>query len=202
VPPHRLQLLKAPQIKDIGICPYPPTFALLYAPVCRPAFNEAALTLYFISVGLALIAATVINQTTGERLSGLPAAIALATFAGVQSVIVMAEVSWLVLILASVAVATAAALVFGRVSGRPASWFAAGTAVLCFSGVGTTLYLGQNALLTLCVLALGWHDLIRRRDLVAGLWWGLLAYKVHWLLAIGWVPLVTGRPRVLVGMAA
>jgi hypothetical protein len=62
--------------------------------------------------------------------------------------------------------------------------------------------LGQNALLTLCVLALGWQDFVRRRDLAAGLWWGLLVYKAHWLVALGWIPLVTGRPRVLVGMAA
>ena len=39
------------------------------------------------------------------------------------------------------------------------------------------------------------------RSGMAGLWWGLLAYKVHWLLAVGWVPLVIGRRRVLLGMA-
>jgi len=202
LPPHRLELLKMPQIKDIGICPYPPTFALLYAPICRWGFDEAALIVYFVSIGLALIAAAAINRATGERLTGLPAAIALPTYMGVQSALLIQEGTWLLIILETLAVAVVAALVFGRVSGRPTSWFVAATAILCYPGVTTTLHLGQNALLTLCVLALGWQDFVRRRDLAAGLWWGLLVYKVHWLLAVGWVPLVTWRPRVLLGVAA
>jgi len=202
VPPHRLELLKMPQIKDIGISPYPPTFVLLYAPICRLPFNDAALTVYFATLVLALIAATAINRATGERLTGLPAAIALPTWSGVHSAVMIYDGTWLKLILAALALFVVAAVVFGGVGGRPASWFVAAIAILCFAGVGTTLHLGQNALLTLCVLALGWQDLVRRRDLAAGLWWGLLAYKVHWLLAVGWVPLAIGRPRVVLGMAA
>ena len=37
--------------------------------------------------------------------------------------------------------------------------------------------------------------------MMAGLWWGLLAYKVPWLLAVGWVPLVIGRWRTLLGIS-
>jgi hypothetical protein len=202
LPPHRYDVLRMPQIENIGICPYPPTFVLLYAPICWQSFYEAHLTLYYISVGLGLIAATAINSATGDRLTGLPAAIALPTYMGVQSAILIRPGSWPTTILASLVLATAAGLVFGRLGGRPASWFVAATAILCFPGAGTTLHLGQNTLLTLVLLALGWLDLVRRRDLTAGLWWGLLSYKIHWLVAVGWLPLVIGRPRVLLGMAA
>jgi hypothetical protein len=202
LPPHRMELLKMPQIKDIGICPYPPTFVLLYAQICRFDFDTSALIVYFASIGLALIAATAINHATGERVTGLPAAIALPTYQGIQGAILIPQGSWRTLILASITLAVIAAIVFGRVGGRPASWFVAATAILCFPGVGTTLHLGQNALLTLCILALGWQDFVRRRDLAAGLWWGVLVYKAHWLVALGWIPLVTGRPRALLGMSA
>src|SRR5437879_2790306 len=91
LPPHRMHILDAPQIRDIGICPYPPTFVPLYAPICCLPFNDPALIVYFASPGLALITATAINRATGERLTGLPAAIALPLYSGVQSAILIPQ---------------------------------------------------------------------------------------------------------------
>jgi hypothetical protein len=202
VPKHRAILLEMPQIKDIGICPYPPTFAVVFAPVCRLPFDSAALIVYFVSIGLALVAAWAVGAATDGRLCGLPAAIALPSYAGVQSILLIGMDSWAALAASSIGLAVIAAVAFGRVTGRTAGMVTAAIAILCYPGVGSTLHLGQNSLLTLALLALGWRDLVRRRDLAAGLWWGLLAYKIHWLIAIGWVPLVIGRTRVLIGMAA
>jgi hypothetical protein len=166
------------------------------------AFDPAALTVYFISIALALVAAAAINRATAGRLSGLPAAIALPFYSGIQSALLIAQDSWWITAFASLGIAVAAAVAFGRLAGRWIGWLVAATAILCYPGVGSTLHLGQNSLLTLALLALGWQDLVRRRDLMAGLWWGLLVYKIHWLLAVGWVPLAIGRPRVWLGMAA
>src|SRR5207248_5904148 len=101
-----------------------------------------------------------------------------------------------------IGIAVVAAVVFGNVTGRVAGMLTAAVVILCYPGTEYALHLGQNSHLTLAVLALGWRAFVRRQDVIAGLWWGLLAYKVHWLLAVGWVPLVVGRPRVLLGMAA
>ncbi len=203
VPPHRAELLKMPQIKDIGVCPYPPTFVLLFAPICRLDFDSAALTFYFISIALIIVAGAAIGRATDGRLSGLPAAIALPLYNGFQSALFIGKDSWPITTwLAPLAVAVGAALAFARLTGRLAGWLVATIVIACYPATDSTLHLGQNSLLTLALLALGWQDLVRRRDLAAGLWWGLLAYKIHWLAAIGWVPLVIGRPRVLLGMAA
>jgi hypothetical protein len=148
MPPHWAELLKLSHIKDIGVCPYPPTFALLYAPLGRLSFEQSAMVLYFASVGMALIAAGTIGRSVAGRVSSLMAAFA----------------------------------------------------ILYYPGFRDTLHLGQNSLLTLTLWALGWRELVRRRDLAAGLWWGLLAYKFQWLLAVGWIPLVIGRFRILLGV--
>src|SRR5207244_1746958 len=50
--------------------------------------------------------------------------------------------------------------------------------------------------------SLGWLALVRGRDFVAGLCWGLLAYKIHWVVAVGWLPVYLGRPRALLGILA
>jgi hypothetical protein len=147
---HRLQVLDSPQIKDIGLCPYPPTLAVPYAPLGALPFEAAVRVVYFVTLALAVVAAWAIGRSAGGRVHGLTALVAIAYYPGFHY----------------------------------------------------TLQLGQNSVLTLALWALGWQALIRRRDVAAGVWWGLLAYKAHWLLAVGWLPLVLGRPRVLAGMAA
>ena len=159
------------------------------------------MVVYFGSIALVLIAAWVIADTVDGRPIGLAAAIALPFHHQVQFLLLFGQESWPVMTLTSIALALAAAWAFGRMAGRTAGTLLATIAVLSYPGVENVLHLGQNSLLTLALLALGWRGLVRRHDLAAGLWWGLLAYKVHWLLAVGWVPLVIRRPRVLLGMA-
>lgn len=146
----RLRVLDSPQIKDIGLCPYPPTLAVVDAPLGMMSFDAAVRVVYFLTLALAVVAAWAIGRSAAGRLHGLTALVMLAYYPGFHF----------------------------------------------------TLQLGQNAVLTLALWALGWQALVRGRDVTAGLWWGVLAYKAHWLLAVGWVPLVVGRPRVLAGMAA
>jgi Glycosyltransferase family 87 len=202
LPAHRLRGLDQPHMKGIGVCPYPPTFAVLYAPICRLPFDLAALIVYFGSIGLALLAAWAIGDATGGRLSGLPAALVLPVAGSVQSLLAFGQCPWPIIALGLVGLVVASAWAFGQLSGRWSSALTAAIVILCYPGTVYALRLGQNSLLTLALWALGWRELVRRRDVLAGLWWGLLAYKIHWLLAVGWVPLVIGRPRVLLGMAA
>jgi Glycosyltransferase family 87 len=202
LPPNRLAGVDQPHMRGIGVCPYPPTFAVLYAPVGLLPFDQAALFVYFASVALALIAAWAIGDATAARLTGLPAALALPLYSGVQALLLNGQQSQLTMTLSSFALAGVAAAVFGQVSGRGAGMLTAAVVILCYPGTEYALHLGQNSHLTLALWALGWRAFVRRCDVTAGLWWGLLAYKVHWLLAVGWVPVVTRRPRVLFGMAA
>ena len=63
------------------------------------------------------------------------------------------------------------------------------------------LVLGQNAVIT-ALIAVGACALCsRRRDFWAGVLLGLLIAKPNWLLAVGWIPLIHGRWRMLSGMA-
>jgi hypothetical protein len=202
LPAHQLTGLDQPHMKNIGVCPYPPTFCVLYAPVCWLPFDQAAMVLYFASIGLALVAAWAIGCSTAGRLSALPAALALPIATNVLSVLLLGQEHWQTMVLSALGLAVILAAVIGQVTGRTASVLTAAIVILSYPGTDHALHLGQNSHLTLALWALGWRELVRRRDLAAGLWWGLLAYKVHWLLAVGWVPLVAGRPRVLVGMAA
>jgi hypothetical protein len=203
LPPHRLTGIDQPHMKGIGVCPYPPTFAVLYAPVGRLPFDVAAQVVYFASIGLALVAAWAIAGATGGQLSGLPAALVLSIAASVlDGLLLLGQERWQTMALSSAALAAVAAWVFGQVASRTAGVLTAAVVILAYPGTDYALRLGQNSHLTLALWALGWRALVRRRDLAAGLWWGLLAYKVHWLLAVGWVPLAVGRPRVVLGMTA
>jgi hypothetical protein len=145
---HRLEVLDSPQIKDIGLCPYPPTLAVLYAPIGALPFETAVTVVAFLTLVLSIVAAWAIGRSTAGRVSALTVLVAISYYPGFHF----------------------------------------------------TIRLGQNAVLTLALWALGWQSLLRGRDLPAGVWWGLLAYKAHWLLAVGWVPFVIVRPRVLLGM--
>lgn len=73
-------------------------------------------------------------------------------------------------------------------------------AALVHPGLFVSVALAQNALVTLTLWSAGWLFLVRRSDFAAGLIWGLLIYKLHWVVAVGWVPALLGRPRALAGM--
>jgi hypothetical protein len=80
------------------------------------------------------------------------------------------------------------------------SGFAATALVLVYPGFAYNLLLGQNALVTLSLLALGWCAMVHGKDGLAGIAWGLLAYKPHWWVAIVWLPLLLQRWRVVGSM--
>jgi hypothetical protein len=151
LPGYRLDLPNMPQIRGIGLCPYPPTAVAAYAPLGLLTFDVAALVVYFISIALAIVAAVVVSRITAGRVGPLLALVA----------------------------------------------------ILCdptFSQL--TIRLGQNGPLTLVLLAAGWLAICRGRDMAAGFWWGVLAYKPQWLFAVAWLPFALRRPRVWPGMTA
>lgn len=78
----------------------------------------------------------------------------------------------------------------------------AATVILLFPGCRSGLDLGQNHVLTLTVVLGGWALQARQRHLAGGAVWGLLAFKPVWGLAFAVVPLLLGRWRFLLGLAA
>jgi hypothetical protein len=78
--------------------------------------------------------------------------------------------------------------------------FAATALVLVYPGFAYNLLLGQNALITLSLLSLGWCATVHGKDGLGGVAWGLLAYKPHWWVAIVWLPLLLRRWRVVGSM--
>ena len=98
---------------------------------------------------------------------------------------------------AFVVVALVVAWAVSRATAGRVGWPLAAAAVLCYPGLLYTLALGQNAVITLALWSLGWMALVRGRDFTAGLCWGLLVYKVHWVVAVGWLPVYLVRPRAL-----
>jgi hypothetical protein len=72
--------------------------------------------------------------------------------------------------------------------------------ILIFPNNFMGLILGQNQMLTLSILTLGWYCLSRRLPFVAGLVWGLLAYKPVFAVSLMLVPLVLPSLRMLIGM--
>lgn len=75
-----------------------------------------------------------------------------------------------------------------------------GLALLLYPAYFVTVALGQNSVVTLAVVLLAWWLCDRDRDFIAGLVLGLLICKPNWLLAVGWIPLIHGRWRVLAGV--
>jgi hypothetical protein len=89
----------------------------------------------------------------------------------------------------------AARMTSGRV------WWPVATLVLMiFPGYGGALDLGQNATLSMTFLLTGWWQLRSGRPVLAGVLWGLLAYKPVWAVVFLMVPLVTGRWRMVMSM--
>ena len=80
-------------------------------------------------------------------------------------------------------------------------WPVASLLVILFPGFTGCVALGQNGLVTLTLALLGWWQLMRGREVLAGLFWSLLAFKPVWAAAFFLVPLLTGRWRMAVSMA-
>lgn len=80
-------------------------------------------------------------------------------------------------------------------------WPVASLLLLMFPGFSGCIALGQNGMLTLTMVLVGWWQLMRDRETLAGLCWGLLAFKPVWAATFYLVPLVTGRRRMAVSMA-
>ena len=80
-------------------------------------------------------------------------------------------------------------------------WLSLGiTAAICFPGFSTTVSLGQSSFIAAAVLIWGWVLLDRDRPFLAGLVWGLLAYKPVWAMAFFLAPLLLARWRMCLGM--
>ena len=73
--------------------------------------------------------------------------------------------------------------------------------LMAFPGYGGAISLGQNALLSLAILMLGWLLMDRGRPWLGGAVWGLLAFKPVWAVSFTFVPLLMRRWRVCVAMA-
>ena len=74
-------------------------------------------------------------------------------------------------------------------------------AVMAFPGYAGATCLGQNSLLSLAILVLGWLLTARGRPWLGGAVWGLLAFKPVWAASFFLVPLLMRRWRMCAGMA-
>lgn len=79
-------------------------------------------------------------------------------------------------------------------------WPVASLFVLMFPGTVGCITLGQNGLFLLTLALVGWWQVMRRREVLAGLCWGLLAFKPVWAAAFFLVPLLTARGRMAASM--
>ena len=88
-----------------------------------------------------------------------------------------------------------------KVLSRGQLWWSLSTlAIFLYPGYRAGLDLGQNPVLTLTILAVGWALLVRDRPALGGMVWGLLAFKPVWAASFFLVPLLMGRGRFCLGM--
>jgi len=73
---------------------------------------------------------------------------------------------------------------------------------LVFPNFSGGIVLGQNSSLTLALVTAGWWLWAKDRPLLAGLTWGLLAYKPVFAVAVVCVPVLWLNVRCLAGMAS
>ncbi|HQR05420.1 MAG TPA: glycosyltransferase family 87 protein [Gemmatales bacterium] len=88
-----------------------------------------------------------------------------------------------------------------RITRQRLQWGEATLLVLFFPNNFMGLMLGQNQALTLFILTAGWYCKHRGLPFVAGLVWGLFAYKPVFAVAMLLVPLALRSPRWFLGMA-
>ncbi len=80
-------------------------------------------------------------------------------------------------------------------------WPAVGVGlVMAFPGYNGAICLGQNPLVSLAILALGWLMTARGRPWLGGAVWGLLAFKPVWAASFFLVPLLMRRWRMCAAM--
>ncbi|HMO34598.1 MAG TPA: glycosyltransferase family 87 protein [Gemmatales bacterium] len=84
---------------------------------------------------------------------------------------------------------------------RRIQWSEATLLTLFFPNNFMGLMLGQNQVLTLFILTAGWYCHARRLPFLAGLVWGLFAYKPVFAVALLLIPVVYRSPRWFLGMA-
>ncbi|MCP4250200.1 MAG: DUF2029 domain-containing protein [bacterium] len=100
----------------------------------------------------------------------------------------------------TIGLALATAWLLARSLAGRVAWTTVAVAVLVYPPFFVNLSLGQNAVVTLAVLAGAWYLFNKQRDLLGGMVLGLLICKPNWLFAVGWIPLIYGRWRMLAGM--
>jgi hypothetical protein len=88
------------------------------------------------------------------------------------------------------------------ITDRRLVWGEATLLILAFPNTYQTILLGQNSVLSLTILLGGWALLVRGRPMLAGLVWGLFAYKPVFAVALLLVPVALLQLRLLAGMAA
>lgn len=86
---------------------------------------------------------------------------------------------------------------------RKAVWWPVATAMLIgFSGTRAGLDLGQNSPATVMLLLLGWALCTRGRPVLAGVVWGLLAFKPVWAMSFFGALVLLRQWRMLLAMGA
>ncbi len=88
-----------------------------------------------------------------------------------------------------------------RMTDRRVWWPVALVFIMIFPGFTGTINLGQNAVFSLTALLVGWWQLGRGRPVLAGICWGMLAFKPVWAASFFLVPLLTQRWRMAASMA-
>lgn len=129
------------------------------------------------------------------------------TYPPVQAVL-FAPLGWLepasaqaLLVRISLMLCVVTAWCISRLTERSVSMATALLAILVFPAFFFNIGVGQNAALSLTILTGGWLLAIRGFDVWAGVVWGIFAFKPTWGIAVAWVPLALGRPRIWLGMA-
>ena len=74
--------------------------------------------------------------------------------------------------------------------------------ILMLPGVRPGLDLGQNQMISLMIILIGWALFVRDYEVGAGIIWGLMAFKPVWAISFILVPMLMGRLRFFVAMAA
>jgi hypothetical protein len=79
-------------------------------------------------------------------------------------------------------------------------WPVASLLLMLFPGYAGAINLGQNSVVSLLFLTVGWFLAVRGYPLAGGALWGLLAFKPVWAVAFFPVTLLTQRWRMALGM--
>jgi arabinofuranan 3-O-arabinosyltransferase len=87
-----------------------------------------------------------------------------------------------------------------QLTGGRVWWPVATVLLMMFPGFSGAINLGQNSVISLTLLLVGWWQISRGRPVAGGVFWGFLAFKPVWAAALFLVPLLTRRWRVCLAM--